>query len=157
MAVIHLETSILAPCSRVFDLARSIDLHQATAEHTGERAVAGVTRGLLGLNEEVTWEARHLGVLQRLKVKMVGLEKPTHFKDVMLEGAFHSMTHDHFFEARGTGTIMIDHFEFYAPLGVLGRLAESLFLTSYMRRFLIQRNSILKQIAESERWKEFLS
>lgn len=55
MAVIELETVIYAPKERVFDLARSIDAHQDSTEGTQERAVAGVTSGLLGLNEEVTW------------------------------------------------------------------------------------------------------
>src|SRR5205823_8803096 len=72
---ICLQTVIAAPKERVFDLARSIDAHQDTAEHTGERAVAGVTSGLLGPEEEVTWEARHFGVRQRLRVKMTRSEE----------------------------------------------------------------------------------
>jgi hypothetical protein len=66
MSVIQLTTIILAPVERVFDLARSIDLHVASTAHTGERAVAGVTSGLLGPGEEVTWRAKHFGVWQHL-------------------------------------------------------------------------------------------
>jgi len=55
MLVIRLWTPIAAPSERVFDLARSIDAHQDSAGGTQERAVAGVTRGLIGLGEEVTW------------------------------------------------------------------------------------------------------
>jgi hypothetical protein len=61
MSVIELATSIAAPTERVFDLARSIDLHTERTAGTGERAVAGVTSGLIGLGEEVTWRARHFG------------------------------------------------------------------------------------------------
>lgn len=39
MPIIHLETFIVAPKTRVFDLCRSIDAHMDTTEHTGERAV----------------------------------------------------------------------------------------------------------------------
>lgn len=156
MSVIHLETVISAPRERVFDLARSIDAHQDTAEHTGERAVAGVTSGLLGAEEEVTWEARHFGVKQRLRVKMTKFERPNHFQDRMLEGAFRQMTHDHSFEARDEKTVMIDRFEFSSPLGFLGRIVDHVFLERYMRRFIEKRNAILKRTAESDDWKKYL-
>jgi hypothetical protein len=54
MPVIELATFIAAPVERVFDLARSIDLHAHSVSSTGERALAGVTSGLINLNEEVT-------------------------------------------------------------------------------------------------------
>ena len=70
MPVIELSTLISAPRERVFDLARSIDAHQDSTGGTSERAIAGVTRGLIGPNDEVTWEARHLGLRQRLTVRV---------------------------------------------------------------------------------------
>ncbi len=155
MAVIALRTTIDAPRERVFDLARSIDAHQDTAAATGERAVAGVMSGLLGPGEEVTWEARHLGVVQRLKVRMTRFERPAYFQDVMVKGAFRSMCHDHFFEEQEGRTVMSDRFEFRAPLGFLGRLVEMVFLTRYMQRFLEQRNAILKRTAESDAWRRY--
>jgi hypothetical protein len=51
---------------------------------------------------------------------------------------------------------MRDHFEFRAPLGPLGHLAEWLFLTRHMRRFLEERARILKRAAESEEWRRFV-
>jgi ligand-binding SRPBCC domain-containing protein len=156
MAVIHLQTVIDAPQERVFDLARSIDAHQDSAEGTSERAVGGVTTGLLGLDEEVTWEARHLGVTQRLRVKMTQFHRARHFQDVMLKGAFKRMQHDHTFETREGRTVMTDHFEFQSPLGFLGSIVDRLFLTSYLRRFLVRRNGVLKQMAESDGWKKYL-
>ena len=152
MPVIELSTLIHAPRERVFDLARSIDAHQASAGDTDERAVAGVTSGLIGLGQEVTWEARHLGVRQRLTVRNTAFDRPSHFQDVMVAGAFRHMVHDHCFEARPDGTLMQDRFEFSSPLGVLGTVADGLFLTRYMRRFLLQRNAMLKQCAESPEW-----
>jgi ligand-binding SRPBCC domain-containing protein len=156
MPVIHLETLIDAPRERVFDLARSIDAHQATTEHTGERAIAGVTSGLLGPGGEVTWEARHFGMKQRLRVKMTAFERPHRFQDIMVEGAFREMKHDHVFEMRDGRTVMVDRFEFRSPLGPLGWLVDRLFLAGYMRRFLIKRNAILKRTAESDEWRRYL-
>jgi hypothetical protein len=54
MPAIDLNTLIRAPRERVFDLARSIDVHQDSTRGTEERAVAGVTKGLIGMGGEVT-------------------------------------------------------------------------------------------------------
>lgn len=150
LPIIKLETAIHAPVTRVFDLARSIDAHLASAAGSGERAVAGRTSGMIQLGETVTWQARHFGIQQQLTVKITAFDRPRMFQDEMIEGAFESMCHCHRFESSGDGTLMKDEFRFIAPMGVLGRIAERLFLTQYMERFLITRNGILKEMAESE-------
>ena len=156
MPVITLTTVIGAPRERVFDLARSIDAHQDSTEGTEERAVAGVTKGLIGRGEEVTWEARHFGVRQRLTVRVTALDRPNYFQDIMVSGAFKSMVHDHEFAEHKEGTLMRDRFEFEPPLAILGRMANWLFLTSYMRRLLVRRNQVLKQLAESAEGDRYL-
>lgn len=57
--------------------------------------------------------------------------------------------HIHEFVPQPAGMLMIDLFTFRAPLGVLGRLAEMLFLTRYMKGLLFTRNKYLKQVAEA--------
>jgi ligand-binding SRPBCC domain-containing protein len=156
MPVIELSTVIHAPRERVFDLARSIDAHQDSTGGTEERAVAGVTKGLIDLNEEVTWQAWHMGVRQRLTVRVTGFDRPSYFQDVMIAGAFKSMVHDHWFVEHPDGTLMRDRFEFQSPLGFLGAMADRLFLTTYMRRFIVRRNEVLKQLAESTEWTRYL-
>ena len=44
---------------------------------------------------------------------------------------------------------MLDTFDYTSPLGLLGRLADVLFLRQYMSRLLRQRNAYLKREAES--------
>ena len=66
MPTIHLAIDVDAPQSRCFDLARCVEFHTRSMSRSGERAVAGVTNGLLSLNDQVTWEARHFGIRQRL-------------------------------------------------------------------------------------------
>jgi len=75
MATIQLETLIRAPLARVFDLARDIDFHKRSMVHTGERAVGGCTSGLVGLGEEVEWEARHFGLSRLLAVRNLALKQ----------------------------------------------------------------------------------
>ncbi|MEM7697756.1 MAG: SRPBCC family protein [Verrucomicrobiota bacterium] len=152
MPLIEIVTMIGAPVDRVFDLSRSIDAHILSAEGSGESAVGGRTSGLIELGETVTWEAVHLGLRQRLTVEITRFDGPRMFEDEMTEGAFASMRHVHRFERLAEGTMMRDEFSFAAPFGILGRLAEILFLTQYMRRFLITRNRCLKEMAESGQW-----
>ena len=88
MTCIELVTRIAAPVERCFDLARSIDLPMASTDWTGERAIAGVTSGLIGPEQEVTWRGRHFGVLITHTSMITVYERPKHFQDCMVRGRF---------------------------------------------------------------------
>jgi ligand-binding SRPBCC domain-containing protein len=156
MPVIELATAIAAPIERVFDLSRSIELHTSSTSRTGERAIAGVTSGLIGPQQEVTWRAKHFGIWQSLTVCITAFERPIHFADTMVCGAFRHMEHHHYFAPSPEGTIMRDVFAYESPFGVFGHIANALFLERYMRRFLVERNQVIKGTAESDDWKRFL-
>ena len=148
MPIIILETYIKAPIDKCFDLARNVEIHTQTTSKTKERAVKGITTGLLIKGDEVTWEAIHFGIRQRLTAKISEMKEPHSFTDVMVKGAFHSFTHTHEFIENGSGTIMKDIFEYKSPFGIIGKLADQLFLEKYMRNFLVSRANELKKIAE---------
>ena len=148
MPVIHLQTRISAPADVVFDLARSIDLHKDSLAHTDERAVAGVTSGLIGMGEDVTWEARHLGMRWRMKVKITAYDRPRQFRDAMVTGPFKFMKHEHHFEQTRNGSLMTDRFEFASPGGILGWVFDTFYLTGYLRKLLETRNAAIKEQAE---------
>src|ERR1700730_3068002 len=153
MPKIELTTLISAPVERVFDLARSIDLHMASTSHTGERAVAGVTSGLLGRGEQVTWRAKHFGIWHHLTSRITEYDRPLHFRDSMARGSFRRLDHDHYFEAAdcsGTRALMRVVFDFTSPLGLFGVVADRLLLIRHFRALLIRRNQAIKETAESE-------
>jgi ligand-binding SRPBCC domain-containing protein len=154
MAKIYIETLINAPIERVFDLSLNIDLHKLSMVHTNEEAIAGRTSGIIKEGEWVTWRAKHLGITQKLTVKITKVERPRYFRDEMVKGAFKSMAHEHIFEAKGDRTLMIDVFEFESPFGPIGRLFNALFLENYMRKLLTERNEVIKRVAESEEWRK---
>lgn len=156
MPRIELETKINAEQRIVFDLSRSIDLHKISTKHTNETAIAGKTTGLIGLNEWVTWRAKHLGVTQKLTSTITEFKHPNYFADEMLKGAFKSFKHEHYFEQSSKGTLMIDIFTYTSPFGLIGRLADKLFLKNYMKNLLSERNRIVKEFAETDKWKEIL-
>ena len=79
MTTIIVQTSINAPIEICFDLARDIGVHCQTSISTQERAIAGVTTGLIGLGEEVTFEGVHFGVRQRLTARVIEFDRPHRF------------------------------------------------------------------------------
>jgi len=156
MPNIHLTTFIAAPIERVFDLSRSINLHMLSMRHTHERAIAGKVSGLIEEGETVSWEAKHLFKMRYLTVKITAMQPYHFFEDEMLKGDFASMKHQHHFKAVANGTIMIDVFDFESPYGGLGKLVNQLFLTNYMKRLLESRNAVIKDYAETDKWKAVL-
>ena len=156
MPVIKIEVEINAPIERVFDLARCIDLHEETMSKTNERAIAGTTKGLINLGETVTWQATHFGIRQKLTSKITKFNRPFHFQDVMVKGAFKRFTHDHFFEQSGEKVLMKDVFDYDSPLWIFGEIADALFLESYMKNLLLERNLLIKSVAEGEDWRKFI-
>jgi ligand-binding SRPBCC domain-containing protein len=153
---IYLETKIHAPVERCFDLARSIDFHQLSTYGSNERVVAGRMKGLILQGETVTWEATHFLVRQMLTTKITAMERPFRFYDVMQQGAFKSMEHEHLFQYGNGTTTMVDEFVYETPFGIFGRLFDKLVLKRYMTHLLTMRSHAIKQALESEEWKKFM-
>jgi len=155
MPLIHLETRIKSNIQVCFDLSRSIDLHKMSMSNSRETAIAGTTRGLIGLNEFVTWEAAHFGIKQRLSSRITAYDFPNHFRDEQLQGPFKSIVHDHMFEQHEDWVLMKDDFHFESPLGALGKIAN-IILTPYLTRLLTNRNQVIKNFAESDEWRKII-
>ena len=143
--VIRFDAEALMPIDpqSAFDLSLSIDAHEASFQGSGERAVDGVTAGLIGLGEFVTWRARHFGITWTMTSTITEWDRPRRFVDEQRSGPFKSFRHEHVFEPVEHGTRLLDHVEFEAPLGVLGRVAERLVLARYLRHLIDVRNVFL--------------
>ena len=157
MPVITLSTIINAPKERVFDLSRSIDLHQQSMLHTNEIAIAGRTTGLIESDETVTWQARHLFKTRTMEVKITKMLPYEFFADEMISGDFKSMCHEHHFSFENGKTIMKDVFAFEAPYNIIGKVFCKFYLTQYMTDLLAQRNLVIKEYAETVKWKTILA
>ena len=142
-------TEIHALPEVVFDLARDIDAHIRSQANARERAIAGVTTGLIGLGESVTWRATHFGVPFKMTSKITEFDRPRSFVDEQTRGPFKRFRHVHRFEQSTEGTTMIDHVQFDAPLSVLGRLVDRAILRRYMRSLIEERAVLLKAEAEA--------
>jgi len=136
-------TSSPRSASDMFDRARDIDVHTASQSDSGERATGGVTGGLIGLGETVTWKARHFGLPLSLTSRVTEFDAPHRFVDEQTRGPFTSFRHEHLFEPTASGSVMTDRVQFTAPFGVLGRLVEKLVLERYLRRLIEERGRFL--------------
>jgi len=150
MAHIELRTEIAASVQAVFDLARSIDVHLGSMGKSREQAIAGVTSGLIGLGEQVTWKATHFGVPFKMTSKVTEMTSPDRFVDVQIEGPFRRFHHEHRFERLENETLMTDIIDFTSPVGPIGRLVDRIALERYMAKLIKDRNRFLKTAAESQ-------
>ena len=141
-------TVIDAPAERVFDLSLDIDAHVQSQDRSRERAVDGVTSGTIGLGEQVTWRAVHFGIPFKMTSKVTELDRPNRFVDEQVRGPFRTFRHEHRFEQHDGATVMIDHLEFDAPLGPIGRVVERIVLGTYLRKLIEERGTFLTRLAE---------
>jgi ligand-binding SRPBCC domain-containing protein len=148
MPTLDLETYIAAPTEVCFDLSLDVGLHTASTFPSSERAIAGVTSGVMRLGDEVTWEARHFRIPWHMTSRIVEHDRPQRFVDEMQRGPFGRWRHGHLFESINDGTRMRDRIHFASPLGPLGWVVDTLVLRTYMTRLIERRNTHLKRVAE---------
>jgi ligand-binding SRPBCC domain-containing protein len=149
MTTINLTTKINAPKQIVFDLARNIDIHQISTSQTNEKAIAGITSGLINLNETVTWKGKHFGFILTHKSRITKMDLYDYFVDEMEEGKFKLFKHEHFFTEENGITNMKDVIQYETPYRILGKLFDKFILKKYLTEFITKRNSILKNLAEN--------
>jgi ligand-binding SRPBCC domain-containing protein len=151
MTTISLITQINTSIQIVFNVSRNIDIHQQSASSSKEKAIAGVTSGLINLNETVTWRGRHFGFYLTHKSRITAMNFYDYFVDEMEEGKFKSFRHEHFFEEKNGVTIMRDQLQYETPFGIFGNIFDVLFLKRHLTQFLLERNLILKTVSENLR------
>ena len=151
MEVIRNTTLVCAPIDRCFDLSLSIDLELEAARGYKIRAVGGVTQGIIGLGQQVRWEAEQFGVRIIHESEITRFERPSYFQDRMVRGVFRSFEHDHYFHRVDDRVTEIrDVVRFSMPLRWLGPISERLIVRRRLRRLIAARNRAIKQRAETE-------
>ena len=95
--------------------------------------------------------------LGKFTAKITEMKSPDFFIDEMVKGDFKSFHHEHHLKAAENGTIMIDLLDFETPYGTFGKIVNTLFLKSYLENFLIKRNEVIKDYAETQKWKAILN
>lgn len=149
MTIIKEYTIIKAPIENVFDNCRNIDFHQQSASKTNEKAIAGITSGLIEKGETVTWKGKHFGVYIQHQSIISEMDFPTYFVDEQLKGHFKCFKHEHIFETLENGTTkMTDILHYETPYGIGGKIFDYLLLKNHLTQFILFRNNALKNLSE---------
>lgn len=134
----------------LFDLALDVDAHAASVSGSQEAATTSSGARQLGLGDEVTFRARHLGLVWHLTSRVSKYDRPYRFVDEQVRGPFASMHHEHVFEAAADGgTVMTDRMHVVAPLGVVGGVVGRAVLGPYLQRLLRRRGAHLARAGEA--------
>jgi ligand-binding SRPBCC domain-containing protein len=165
MFVIKDSTHIRAPVERCFLLStslkiveRELGMHPAAATYVDEEGVSRGTRteGLVVGGDRVRWEGWQLGLPQYHVSLISEFEPNRHFQDRMIAGRFKSFCHDHEFTEIGGQVLLKDRIRFAMPLGIAGKLVGKYVMVPHIQGLLRRRFALLKRIAESEEWREYL-
>lgn len=91
-----------------------------------------------------------------MTVTISEMKPSSYFEDVMTKGDFLSFSHKHHFKQIVNGTIMIDELSFETPYKFIGDLVNRFYLKHYMKKLLEERNAVIREYAEGNKWKALL-
>jgi ligand-binding SRPBCC domain-containing protein len=158
------EILIYAPIERCFQLSTSLaivehELGMRPVPHQHPGRPPARTSGLVTGSDTVRWQGWQLGLPQVHESLIEAFNPPLFFRDRMIAGRFASFEHDHAFTQQGDGidgALLQDEVRFSMPFGWAGALVGRLILEPHIRGLLGRRFRLLKRLAESEEWREYL-
>ncbi len=149
------EIAVRAPIERCFLLSTSVEIVE---KELGMRPVGGRTSGLVRGGDTILWKGWQLGLPQFHQSLISAYEPYCFFQDTMLKGRFKSFQHDHRFEDREDDTVLLrDELRFSLAFGVAGRMFARSVMAPHIAGLLQRRFCLLKEIAEGEAWRGYLS
>jgi hypothetical protein len=137
------ETLVEAPVEKTF-------LFFSQAQNLGMLTPSAMRFSIAGpvpaIDENTTIEYRlRVGRLPiTWRTRIVGWRPGAGFVDFQERGPYRSWWHEHAFRQRGTSTLMEDRVCYAPPFGVLGRLANRLFIVPTLRRIFQYRADVIR-------------
>jgi ligand-binding SRPBCC domain-containing protein len=154
MQNIRLTTWIKAPAERCFSLATCAEFHSLMAKFTAKGTPNGDLIDLC-VGDRLIWPGHYLGLQLRYTTRLQFIRPCSYFQEVLDVGSFRHFEHDHHFTPMNGGTRVRDEIRFVIPQGLLGPMTAPL-----TRRYLFSRislrNEILREVAESDLWMDYL-
>jgi ligand-binding SRPBCC domain-containing protein len=174
---IHESIHIHAPIERCWALSTRIELVQQTLGMSLIDSPETVTSGHITANSRVHWRGFKFGLptnhhtlitawqpphTHYIRVDHHAITKEAFFQDTQEQGRFGTFQHDHHFREQTNSegdllTVLRDEVRFTLPFGLLGRLAASLILAPHIERLARKRFALIKQLAETQGWREWVS
>ena len=157
MSKIHITNFINAPVERVFNLSRNLALSKLALKGRQEHILSSSGNNLVAAGETITIRAKHLGKTREITARVTDLILPEGYTEEQVKGDLKSFRHEYHFKKVDNGTIMIDLVEFEGPRDLLGSVAAKFFLKSYIEDIVKKKNELIRQYAETEKWKAILT
>lgn len=73
-------------------------------------------------------KSSQFGIPLLWEAKITKATPPTGFEDLQIKGPFKYWHHKHIFQPKGDHTLLIDELEYEPPFGILGTIANTLFI-----------------------------
>jgi ligand-binding SRPBCC domain-containing protein len=157
MIHIHITTFIEAPRQRVYDLTRHISVLKSALSGTPAQVSSGGGAYLFQPGDTLTFQSRNLGRNRTVTARITEMDGTNLFTEEQVKGDLKSFRHAHHFKPAENGTIMIDIIECEGPRDLLGSLAASFSLKKYLEKLAGKRIGLIRQYAESEKWRAVLT
>lgn len=164
MPSLHRRTIVPASVQDTLRISLDLGVELAIGRRWGLRTVRtgplSRTEGVIGDGETVTWAVRLLGVAPLRHTSLIGdvrYDAPgpdgpasASFVDSMLDGTLAAYRHLHLLHAdAGGSTVMTDDLRWRSPLGLLGRVADVLFVRRLIGHLLDARNAEIVRMARA--------
>jgi ligand-binding SRPBCC domain-containing protein len=94
----------------------------------------------------ISYKLRLHGIPLRWKSEIVEWDPPHRFVDIQRRGPYKVWRHEHHFEARDGGTLIMDTVSLALPLGVLGRIAYKLRVHTEVREIFAFREKKIREL-----------
>jgi ligand-binding SRPBCC domain-containing protein len=125
--------------------------------HPVVSATASRVAGLAQAGDIIRWEGIKFGFPQFHESLIDRFDPPVYFRDRMTAGRFRTFHHDHhLIQQPGSAVVLRDEIRFTMRWGILGELVGRSLLVPDIRMLLRRRFALLKQIAETDLWQEYL-
>lgn len=123
------------------------NLSRITPPDMGFRIVSGAEVGDIRDGQIIEYRLRPLwNIPARWVTRIEEVRAPVRFVDVQVAGPYRLWRHQHDFFERPDGVLMIDHVDYAAPLGPLGRLLERLLIRRRLDRIFDFREEVLAEL-----------
>lgn len=156
MFVVSDKIHVNAPIERCFLLSTSLELVKRSLKMRLVDSRSTKARGLVVGGDRLLWRGWVFGLPQVHETLITNYERPDFFQDSMGRGRFKRFQHDHFFTEIGGRTLLNDKVRFSLPLGWVTKPLARFVVMPHISRMLRRRLELLKRVAESEEWSEYL-
>jgi ligand-binding SRPBCC domain-containing protein len=156
MSAIHITNFIAAPTEIVYDLSRHMMLQKKSMEMVGINQIRGISSGLVSVGDTTMWRISVMKKPFFFSLKIAENSPFNQFTEMMSAGPLESFEHTRHFKSIKNGTLVIDEINYELPKRFWSKFIDTFFLRNQLMDLLTARNKVLKEYAESTKWKALL-